>query len=113
VPPEHARVTAGLVPGTSAFPDSCAIHLTSRAALRTLNDRITTRGAPTLPMNRFRPNIVVDGWATPDQEDDIRRITVGSADLAYAKLAIRCAVTLVDQHAGRRSGPEPLRTLAD
>jgi hypothetical protein len=113
VPPEHARVTDGLVPGTSAFPDSCAIHLTSQAALRTLNERIGQRGATELPMNRFRPNIVVDGWAEPDQEDEIRRITVGSAELAYAKLAIRCAVTLVDQHAGRRTGPEPLRTLAD
>jgi hypothetical protein len=113
VPPEHARVTDGLIPGTSAFPDSCAIHLTSRSALRTLNDRIAGRGAAELPMTRFRPNIVVDGWADPDQEDEIRQVTVGSAELAYAKLAIRCAVTLVDQHAGRRTGPEPLRTLAD
>jgi uncharacterized protein YcbX len=113
VPPEHARVTDGLVPGTSAFPDSCAIHLTSRSALRALNERVTAQGAAELPMNRFRPNIVVDGWADPGQEDEIRRLTVGSAELAYAKLAIRCAVTLVDQHAGRRTGPEPLRTLAD
>lgn len=113
VPPEHARVTDGLVPGTSAFPDSCAIHLTSRGALRALNERITTRGAAELPMNRFRPNIVADDWADPGREDEIRQLTIGSAELAYAKLAIRCAVTLVDQHAGRRTGPEPLRTLAD
>jgi uncharacterized protein YcbX len=30
----------------------------------------------------------------------------------YAKLAIRCAVTMVDQDSGTRAGPEPLRTLA-
>ena len=113
VPPEHARVTDGLIPGTSAFPDSCAIHLTSQAALRALNERIAERGAPELPMDRFRANLVVDGWGLADQEDEIRRITVGSAELGYAKLAIRCAVTMVDQHAGRRTGPEPLRTLAD
>ncbi|HEX4222887.1 MAG TPA: MOSC N-terminal beta barrel domain-containing protein [Pseudonocardiaceae bacterium] len=112
VPPEHARVTDGLIPGTSAFPDSCAVHLTSQTALRTLNGRIAERGAPELPMNRFRANIVVDGWPEPNQEDEIRQVTVGSAELGYAKLAIRCAVTLVDQHAGRRTGPEPLRTLA-
>ena len=113
VPPEHARVTDGLVPGTSAFPDSCAIHLTSLAALRALNERIARRDAAELPMNRFRANIVVDGWADAAQEDEIRRVHAGSAELAYAKLAIRCAVTLVDQHTGRRAGPEPLRTLAD
>lgn len=113
VPPEHARVTDGLVPGTSAFPDSCAIHLTSRRALRVLNERVIARGAAGLPMSRFRPNIVVDGWADPDTEDELRQVTIGSAELAYAKLAIRCAVTLVDQRAGRRTGPEPLRTLAD
>ncbi|MCL2732295.1 MAG: MOSC domain-containing protein, partial [Actinomycetia bacterium] len=37
---------------------------------------------------------------------------VGSAEAAYAKLAIRCAVTLVAQESGTRAGPEPLRTLA-
>jgi hypothetical protein len=113
VPPEHSRVTDGLIPGTSAFPDSCAIHLTSMAALRALNERIGAHGPTELPMNRFRANIVVDGWDEPNHEDEIRQVTVGSAELGYAKLAIRCAVTLVDQHAGRRAGPEPLRTLAD
>lgn len=120
VPPEHARVTDGLTPGTSAFADSSAVHLSSLAALRALNQRIAARGAAELPMTRFRPNIIVDGW--PDHgshgdnshhEDEIRRLTVGSAELGYTKLAIRCAVTLVDQNAGRRAGPEPLRTLAD
>lgn len=113
VPPEHARQTDGLTPGTSAFADSSAVHLASLAALRTLNERIARRGEAELPINRFRANIVVDGWDEPDQEDEIRRITVGSAELGYTKLAIRCAVTLVDQHAGRRAGLEPLRSLAD
>ncbi len=113
VPPEHARITNGLVPGTAAFADSAAVHLASLSALRELNDRIARRGEPELPMNRFRANIVVDGWDEPNQEDEIRGISVGSAELGYTKLAIRCAVTLVDQHAGRRAGLEPLRTLAD
>lgn len=113
VPPEHTRATDGLTHGTSAFADSSAVHLTSLAALRALNERIAARGATELPMTRFRPNIVVDGWTDPHHEDEIRGLTVGSAELGYTKLAIRCAVTLVDQNAGRRAGPEPLRTLAD
>jgi uncharacterized protein YcbX len=66
-----------------------------------------------VPMDRFRPNVVVDGWAEPHVEDQVREVSVGDADLAFAKPAIRCAVTLVDQRTGVRSGPEPLRTLAD
>jgi MOSC domain-containing protein len=110
-PPEHDRVTGGLTPGTSAYADSCPVHLLSAASLRELNDRLAARGGEPVPMSRFRPNIVVDGWDA-HEEDHALGIALGGADLAYAKPAIRCAVTMVDQHAGRRSGPEPLRTLA-
>jgi uncharacterized protein YcbX len=110
-PPEHQRVTGGRTPGTSSYADSCPVHVLSTATLRELNDRITARGARPVPMSRFRPNIVVDGWPA-HEEDHALRITVGGAELGYAKPAIRCAVTMVDQQTGGRSGPEPLRTLA-
>ncbi|MFH8691489.1 MOSC domain-containing protein [Streptomyces anulatus] len=123
VPPEHDRKTDGLTPGTSGYADSSAVHLLSRASLTHLHARMAERGAPPLAMDRFRPNIVIDSrpgerhgedWAAaPHAEDRIRRMTIGAADLGYSKLAVRCAVTLVDQEAGARGGPEPLRTLAD
>ncbi|MEV7050460.1 MOSC domain-containing protein [Streptomyces anulatus] len=123
VPPEHDRKTDGLTPGTSGYADSSAVHLLSRASLAHLHARMAERGAPPLAMDRFRPNIVIDSrpeerhgedrWAAPHAEDRIRRMTIGEAELGYAKLAVRCAVTLVDQEAGARGGPEPLRTLAD
>ncbi|MGW0903107.1 MOSC domain-containing protein [Streptomyces sp. NPDC002853] len=123
VPPEHNRIADGLTPGPSGYADSSAVHLLSRASLALLNQRMAERGAPTLSMNRFRPNIVVashgghdhdsgDWAALPHAEDRARRITIGDAELGYAKLAVRCAVTLVEQEAGARRGPEPLRTLA-
>ncbi|MFI7291027.1 MOSC domain-containing protein [Streptomyces anulatus] len=132
VPPEHDRKTDGLTPGTSGYADSSAVHLLSRASLAHLHARMAERGAPPLAMDRFRPNIVIDShpegchreegeyeegeygdWAdAPHAEDRIRRMTVGESELGYAKLAVRCAVTLVDQEAGARGGPEPLRTLA-
>ncbi|MFH8569158.1 MOSC domain-containing protein [Streptomyces sp. NPDC017993] len=127
VPPEHDRVADGLTPGPSGYADSSAVHLLSRSSLTLLNRRMAERDAPPLPMNRFRPNIVVDSspgggdghdsdggdWASvPHTEDRARRITIGGAELGYAKLAVRCAVTLVDQEAGARQGREPLRTLA-
>ncbi|MFE5601588.1 MOSC domain-containing protein [Streptomyces coelicoflavus] len=124
VPPDHDRIADGVTPGPSGYADSSAVHLLSRASLALLNQRMAERGAPTLSMNRFRPNIVVDSdeghdsgsgshrAALPHAEDRARRISIGGAELGYAKLAVRCAVTLVEQEAGARRGPEPLRTLA-
>ncbi|WP_340377531.1 MOSC N-terminal beta barrel domain-containing protein [Streptomyces sp. SS7] len=89
------------------------LHVVSRASLDALNRRIAARGAAPLPMSRFRPNLVVDGWPTPHTEDDTPRLTVAGTELALTELTVRCAVTLVDQSTGRRAGPEPLRTLAD
>lgn len=63
-------------------------------------------------MSRFRPNIGAGGWDDPHREDQARRLAIGDTELGYAKLAIRCAVTLVDQAAGIKLGPEPIRTLA-
>jgi uncharacterized protein YcbX len=113
VPPEHDRVTDGETPGRAGFADSGALLLVSRASWAELDRRIAERGAEGVPVDRFRPNVVVDGWAEPNVEDQVREMSVGDADLAFAKPAIRCAVTLVDQRTGVRSGPEPLRTLAD
>lgn len=113
VPPEHARVTAGRTPGTSGYADSCPVHLLSTASLDSLNRRLAANGSPAMSVDRFRPNIVVAGWNEPHAEDGLRRVSIGAAGLGYAKLAIRCVVTTVDQDSGTRAGPEPLRTLAE
>ncbi|SEF68666.1 hypothetical protein SAMN02982929_00380 [Saccharopolyspora kobensis] len=108
VPPEHDRVTDGEIPGTSGYADSSAVHVLSRSSL----DRLDERAPRPVPVDRFRPNIVIEGWSEPHTEDRAGRITIGDAVLGFTKLAIRCAVTTVDQEAGLRDGPEPLRTLA-
>ncbi|MFB6848481.1 MOSC domain-containing protein [Streptomyces sp. NPDC056373] len=112
VPPEHDRVTDGLTPGTSGYADSCALHVVSRSTLGLLDAKMAARGVRALPADRFRPNLVIDGWDDPHTEDRAHHLRIKDTELGYAKLAIRCAVTLVDQHTGTRAGPEPLRTLA-
>ncbi|MFG1927883.1 MOSC domain-containing protein [Cryptosporangium sp. NPDC048952] len=112
VPPEHQRVTKGETDGTASYADSSPLMLLSRASLRALNARLAERGQPEMPMARFRPNLIVDGWDEPHTEDGLRRFRVGDTELAFAKLCLRCAVVTVDQDAGRKRGPEPLRTLA-
>lgn len=93
--------------------DPTAVHVLSVSSLDGLNARIAARGADPVPMERFRPNVVITGWSQPHTEDRVGRMTVGGVEVGFGELAIRCAVTLVDQPTGVRVGPEPLRTLAD
>lgn len=113
VPDDHDRRVGGMTPGTSAFADSAAVLMASSSSLELLNERILARGATPVPLDRFRPNIVVSGWPEPHTEDRVRSVRVGGTELGYSKVCIRCAVTTVDQRLGTRRGPEPLRTLAD
>jgi len=91
----------------ASLQDATPFHLTSRDSLDDLNRRM---GAP-LPMNRFRPNLVVRG-APPYQEDDWRRIRIGEARFRWIKPCTRCKMTMTDQETGERPSLEPLRTLA-
>lgn len=136
VPADHPRITDGQTPGTCGYADSSPIHLLSTSSLNLLNERIALRSTGRNPagrnpastpvdrgtgsgptsapvaMERFRPNLVIEGWDEPHTEDRCRRIEVGDVEFGYAKLAIRCSVTMVDQVTGGKVGPEPLRTLA-
>ena len=112
VPDDHHRQTSGLVTGSAGFSDGHAILVTSTASLALLNERIADTGAAPISMDRFRPNVVVSGWAQPHSEDRIRDMRIGSAEFGFAKVCVRCSVPLVDQQTGLRSGVEPIRTLA-
>jgi uncharacterized protein YcbX len=93
------------------FADGFAYLIANAASLDDLNARLATGGHPALPMNRFRPNIVVAG-AAPYAEDRWGELKVGGALLRAAKPCGRCEVTTTDQATGERRGPEPLATLA-
>lgn len=112
VAPDHQRAVDEHH-GVITFTDSTPLHLTSRSSLDDLNARILEKGAEPVPMERFRPNIVVEGWDLPYAEDDLRDFTIGTARLRWVKPDVRCKVTMVDQQTGTSAGPEPLRTLAD
>jgi uncharacterized protein YcbX len=101
VSPEHAR-TGDIV----GFADGFPILLTTIASLNDLGARLATP----VPMNRFRPNVVVEG-CTPWEEDGWRRVRAGAVPMRVAKPCGRCAIVATDQHTGER-GVEPLRTLA-
>ncbi|WP_329017741.1 MOSC domain-containing protein [Streptomyces sp. NBC_00690] len=112
VPDDFDRDGWGETPGKVGFADAHAVLVVSQASLDHLNALITARGAAPVPMDRFRPNIVLDGCSDAHAEDTLRRLDIGTVGLAYAVRATRCAVPMVDQRTGARSGPEPIRTLA-
>jgi uncharacterized protein YcbX len=110
--PESTRRTSpGAVTGQTVLSDEGTVSLHSLASLASLNRLLVERGEAAVPPDRFRANIVVDG-CTAHAEDGWDRVEVGGAVLRFAQTNGRCAVTTVDQRAGCRSGPEPLRTLA-
>jgi len=89
-----------------SFADGYPILVISEASLEDLNRRLEVP----LPMNRFRPNLVVRG-STPFAEDRWRVFSAGGIRFEGLKLCARCPVTTTDQATGAR-GKEPLRTLA-
>jgi hypothetical protein len=89
-----------------SFADGFPFLLISEESLGDLNSRL----ADPLPMNRFRPNLVVTG-GEPYAEDGWGSIEIGGVRLRVVKPCDRCLVTTTDQATGER-GKEPLRTLA-
>lgn len=104
--PSNPQWTPG-VEALNQFSDGFPWLLISEASLEDLNARLTHQ----LPMNRFRPNIVVSGLA-PFGEDQLHDLTGDGVRLRRAKPCMRCIVTTTNQATGTRDGDEPLRTLA-
>jgi uncharacterized protein YcbX len=92
------------------FPDGAPSLVISESSLADLNDRLITRGEDPVPMDRFRPNLVVSG-CTAYAEDTWTRLRIGEIIFRAAGPCARCIVTTTDQQTGIRY-TEPLRTLA-
>ena len=109
LPDDYVRVD-GRQLGQVGFADAYPFLIASQASLDDLNRRLAAHGEAPLPMNRFRPNVVVAG-CEPYAEDTWARIEIEGVAYAVVKPCVRCAVTTTDQATSAR-GREPLRTLA-
>ena len=108
------------VEAPTRFADGFPLLVTTDASLAELNGRLDAKGVPPLPMNRFRPNVVLGDTEAFD-EDFVGTATVGAngdADpvvLRFVKPCARCPITTVDQATGAADPHwphEPLDTLA-
>lgn len=102
-----------------SFADAYPYLLLTEASLNGLNQKLAEKQAAPVPMNRFRPNLVISGDIAPHAEDTWKKIRIGSAYFTVAKPCARCSIPNVDQASGEyptdRHGQrtqEPSRTLA-
>ncbi len=90
-----------------SFADTYPVMVANEASLADLNAKLESP----VPMNRFRPNIVVKGFEAWD-EDNWTSLVIGGVRFRAVADCGRCLVTTIDQATGEKTGSEPLRTLA-
>lgn len=97
----------------TAFADGFPFLVTSESSLNRLNERLIENGSGPVPMDRFRPNIVLAGLeAFLENNLDELFSADGRYRLGIRKPCKRCKVTTVNQDSGTIDDPkEPLRTL--
>ncbi|WP_163513097.1 MOSC domain-containing protein [Fodinicola acaciae] len=105
--PPGVRRDTSVGGGEVRYADGYPILVTSTASLDALNASLDEP----LPMNRFRPNLVVSGWPAPWTEDLTTGLAIGSGvTIEIVKPCARCVITTIDQRTAEK-GREPLRTL--
>ena len=107
--PTALRTWLGKTPPVG-LADGFPFLLISTASLAALNKRLAARGEAEMSMDRFRPNIVVDG-VEPFEEDTWRTVRIGGVVFRVVKSCPRCKMTTVDPATGdmdKRLKAEPL-----
>lgn len=94
-----------------SFADGFPILLTSDGDLAALNEQLESMDADPVPMNRFRPNIVLEG--VPSYEmDRWKSVQIGELVFDLVKPCTRCVVTTQDQKTGEgNSENQPIKAL--
>lgn len=106
-----------LGPETSTqFADAAPFLVTNESSLDDLNNQLVLKGASPVPMNRFRPNIVISGLEAYS-EYQTKQLSE-SNDRYRLQLCFpceRCIVTTTNQETAEvdRAGQQPLATLRE
>jgi uncharacterized protein YcbX len=105
VRPTSTKWTGGM-PAQTRFADGYPLLLVGAASLADLNRRLVAAGRAPLPMNRFRPNLVVD--RIPAYEEDyLESLDADGISIRPVKPCARCPIPSIDQASGI-AGPDPL-----
>ncbi|EGX49952.1 hypothetical protein AOL_s00076g593 [Orbilia oligospora ATCC 24927] len=96
-------------PNTIGFADFAPIHILGLASVREFNELVKGE-IPDLSVRRFRPNIIVGGSPSYD-EDDWQTIKIGNEDYHVMSRTPRCKVPNNDPETGERNRNEPDVTI--
>ena len=116
--PEVTRLASkqwtGEVEAPIEFADGFPLLVVSEASLAELNQRLAAAGHAAVGIERFRPNIVLAGLQTHD-EDRLHELRIATAEgevvLRLVKPCPRCPIPNVDPATGETS-PEVLAALS-
>lgn len=107
VDPDYTGSVGG---ATTLFADGFPLLVIGQASLDDLNTRLTSKGAPAIPIDRFRPNLVLSGLDAYE-EDYVETLSVADeanaqqrVQLQLVKLCARCPMPTIDQAKG---APDP------
>lgn len=109
--PPAARTLSGATPRV-ALTDGFPILIACEASLREVNRRLVAKGKETIPMSRFRPNVVIANTKTAFEEDTWKVISIGSTIFHLVKGCPRCKQSCTDQKTGQVHD-EPLAILSE
>jgi uncharacterized protein YcbX len=95
------------------FADGAPLLVANEASLQALNESLTEQGVDTVPMNRFRPNVVIAGLpAFAEQQVGVLAGPGYGLRLCYP--CERCVVTTIDQATGiPDAARQPFLTLRE
>ena len=115
--PEHQRLSnrqwTGGAEALTQFSDGYPLLLASTASLDLLNEKLAARGQPPVGIERFRPNIVLEGLEAHDEDRlALLRIATGEGEvqLRPVKPCPRCPIPNIDPATGQ-SDPAVTDTL--
>ena len=114
--PDAARVGFFSDLPQGGLTDGFPILVATEASLELLNEKLKQKGKESLPMSRFRPNVVISNTAKAFDEDNWKAIKIGRGKdaviLHLVKGCPRCKQSCTDQLTGER-GEEPVATLSE
>lgn len=120
--PEQKRLSnlewTGGIEAENQFSDGYPVLVISQASLDGLNEKLAAKGVAPVGIERFRPNVVIDGIdgsLDPHGEDYLDEVWIdteqGRVHLKLVKPCPRCPIPNVDPATGER-GHEPGDTLS-
>jgi hypothetical protein len=109
--PGHERTASrkwtGDVTAKVYFADGFPLLVLGAASLGDLNARLAAKGVESISMNRFRPNLVIDGMQAYEEDyTEVLRIAAAQGEVALriVKPCTRCPIPTIDQ---ARGAPDP------